>query len=372
MFIITKASSSRLPPPLRHLIACAHCRPFTSTPPTLVKRPQKPYEAPLAKIDAYGNRIPIDFGRTSDKSELSRIQFLETLSERRGKSNIEKYGNSEKFGLRRGRSKGSNHIDEDGSDGGLRDQLEEEDWRNKIGIKTYNDSRTLKVGKKKFNRAMESYLEEAKRLNPNASQIQLENEMKKNQRKQKKYPGLPSQTNNRMDTRATQKKTLIRSRSRLDDEDEGTNVFVKSPKKSFGLSAITSGSGSGSRDSPVKADDPSSSTEPLTKQPKSPTEYWRPTKKLTYSAMAGLKTLHSMDPVKFNREFLSEKFGISREAVSRILKSKYRSNKESSDSDDNGLIIPGDLKGTKWDRNPASSEEISPVPAILRTFGRDQ
>lgn len=53
-------------------------------------------------------------------------------------------------------------------------------------------------------------------------------------------------------------------------------------------------------------------------------EPWQPTKKLTYSAMDGLRALHRANPKMFDRATLSERFGISFEAVSRILKSKFR------------------------------------------------
>ncbi|WVQ64429.1 uncharacterized protein L199_002595 [Kwoniella botswanensis] len=391
MFVTSKASSSRLPPAIYTI-----CRSFTSTPAMSVKRPQKPYEAPVAKIDAYGNRIPIDF-HSGDKAEIKRKEFLESLSERKSKSHIEKYGNSDKFGLRRSSNRNYRRDEDVGdrdrnsnSDGGLHDELEAEDWRNRIGIKSsYYTTKSLKPGRRKFDRAMESYMEEAKRLNPNADQIKLENEYKRDQKKGRKQriPGLPppEMQNNRRDPRLTSPYSIGSDRKKFnnenDEDDKGSKLFLKSPKKTFGLNPFTSsnsrvGGHQGGND--LKADNPSSSlSEP--KQPRSSSEYWRPTKKLTYSAMAGLRTLYSMDPEKFNREFLSEKFGISREAVTRILKSKYRS--DSTDDEGSGLgsgsglVIPGGndkLKGTKWDRNPGSSEEISPVPAILRAFGRDK
>ncbi|WWD22771.1 hypothetical protein CI109_107264 [Kwoniella shandongensis] len=134
---------------------------------------------------------------------------------------------------------------------------------------------------------------------------------------------------------------------------------------------------------------------------------WSPTKKLTYSAMAGLKALYALDPDKFTKPVLSSKFGISVEAVSRILRSKYRtpskgpqsettdelegldhllkqtqgSGAEDADGDgDMGLgqgmifgqpqgpTMVNDLRGTKWDRNPSTAENVSPVPAIMRAY----
>ncbi|KAK8844681.1 hypothetical protein IAR55_006530 [Kwoniella newhampshirensis] len=136
---------------------------------------------------------------------------------------------------------------------------------------------------------------------------------------------------------------------------------------------------------------------------------WSPTKKLTYSAMAGLRTLHSLDPDKFTKPVLSAKFGISVEAVSRILRSKFRDKSSvgggggggEGAGDEGGLLhndegrilysqegdiglgkgvrfrssgdsktMTTDLRGTKWDRNPSTAESISPVPAIERAYSR--
>ncbi|WVO16056.1 hypothetical protein L204_103721 [Cryptococcus depauperatus] len=106
---------------------------------------------------------------------------------------------------------------------------------------------------------------------------------------------------------------------------------------------------------------------------------WEPTKKLTFSAMAGLRTLHSLDPERFSRTMLSQKFGISREAVSRILRSKFR---EKSSENGNDLELKGTvganragkstLRGTKWDIEPETSEKFSPVLAILQAYGRSK
>ncbi|WVQ72328.1 hypothetical protein IAR50_001878 [Cryptococcus sp. DSM 104548] len=108
---------------------------------------------------------------------------------------------------------------------------------------------------------------------------------------------------------------------------------------------------------------------------------WQPTKKLTYSAMAGLRALYQLDPERFSKSVLSEKFGVSHEAVTRILKSKFREDKnaggmEALDALQRGLAFGQEevtgrlekpsLKGTKWDRNPGTSENVSPVPSIMR------
>lgn len=110
---------------------------------------------------------------------------------------------------------------------------------------------------------------------------------------------------------------------------------------------------------------------------------WQPTKKLTFSAMAGLRALHTLDPERFSRAFLSRKFGISHEAVNRILKSKFRGQKIdgveglegldgvmgllNEEAPAGGLGKP-DLRGTKWDKAPETSERVSPVPAIMRAY----
>jgi hypothetical protein len=131
---------------------------------------------------------------------------------------------------------------------------------------------------------------------------------------------------------------------------------------------------------------------------------WQPTKKLTLPAMAGLRALHSADPLTFSREVLSRRFGISFEAVSRILRSRFAETtlESGSGSRDQTLtqkqhpqhgirlgtaattgpgaragagagagadeIAEPSLKGTKWDMTPESGKGISPVPAIQRAL----
>jgi len=104
---------------------------------------------------------------------------------------------------------------------------------------------------------------------------------------------------------------------------------------------------------------------------------WQPTKKLTFAAMAGLKALHGADPEKFTRPVLSERFGISEEAVRRILKSDFRQ-READAGEMEVEARPATrgrdrnegrtLKGTKWDRSNLASESYSPVPAIMRAY----
>ena len=99
---------------------------------------------------------------------------------------------------------------------------------------------------------------------------------------------------------------------------------------------------------------------------------WQPTKKITFSAMAGLKALHRADPDKFTRAVLSERFGISFEAVRRILRSAFREREAELEETEARPATRGrketTLKGTKWDQSPLTSETYSPVPAIMRAY----
>ncbi|WWC67178.1 uncharacterized protein I206_101085 [Kwoniella pini CBS 10737] len=349
MFIISKASSSRIPVTVPRI--CLTCRSFSQSTINSVKRPQKPYEAPLAKIDSYGNRIPINENIDNDKSEINRIKFLESLTERKSKSNLEKYGGIKKFGLR-GKSNKSE----------LAEIEEEEDWREKIGIKRTNDQsqyNQIRLGKKKFERANLNYLEESKRLNPSSSfrgdnNIRIKND---------KSFGINRKLNDESSSSSSSSKS---------------NLFLKSPKKNFGLS-LNPRTPSNSFDNNHNIISRNQSI--ITKISKVDTmiqqkskslieERWSPKKKLTYSAMSGLKTLHSIDSVKFSKEFLSKKFGISREAVNRILKSKYRDSGQINILESQ-IQEGNNLKGTKWDRDPSTSENVSPVPAILRAYGKE-
>jgi hypothetical protein len=92
-----------------------------------------------------------------------------------------------------------------------------------------------------------------------------------------------------------------------------------------------------------------------------PTEPWAPVKKLTFQAMAGLRALHTNDPETFNREALSQRYGISYDAVTRILRSDYQDRKAQETGEK--------IQGTKWDMNPGTSR-LSPVRAINRAFGK--
>lgn len=94
-----------------------------------------------------------------------------------------------------------------------------------------------------------------------------------------------------------------------------------------------------------------------------PNQPWSPTKKLTFQAMAGLRALHANDPVTFDRDALSQRYGISYDAVTRIIRSSYQDRK--------GQETGEKIQGTKWDMNPATSR-LSPVPAINRAFERAQ
>jgi hypothetical protein len=92
-----------------------------------------------------------------------------------------------------------------------------------------------------------------------------------------------------------------------------------------------------------------------------PDEPWAPVKKLTFQAMAGLRALHTNDPETFNREALSQRYGISYDAVTRILRSDYQDRKAQETGEK--------IQGTKWDMNPGTSR-LSPVRAINRAFGK--
>jgi len=92
-----------------------------------------------------------------------------------------------------------------------------------------------------------------------------------------------------------------------------------------------------------------------------PNEPWAPIKKLTFQAMAGLRALHTNDPETFTREALSQRYGISYDAVTRILRSGYQDRKAQETGEK--------IQGTKWDMNPGTSR-LSPVRAINRAFGK--
>ncbi|KAA1472042.1 hypothetical protein DENSPDRAFT_742494, partial [Dentipellis sp. KUC8613] len=55
---------------------------------------------------------------------------------------------------------------------------------------------------------------------------------------------------------------------------------------------------------------------------------WAPPRKLSRDAMAGLRSLHALDPETFTTPVLAEKFRVSPEAVRRILRSKWQPTKE--------------------------------------------
>jgi hypothetical protein len=55
-----------------------------------------------------------------------------------------------------------------------------------------------------------------------------------------------------------------------------------------------------------------------------PDSRWAPTKRLSRPAMQGIQDLHRQDPIKYSRAALSKGFGVSVEAITRILKSDGR------------------------------------------------
>ncbi|EJT50624.1 hypothetical protein A1Q1_08176 [Trichosporon asahii var. asahii CBS 2479] len=69
------------------------------------------------------------------------------------------------------------------------------------------------------------------------------------------------------------------------------------------------------------ADDPAPSSEPSSSTPK---RRWNPTKKLTHATMSAIRELHRQDPEQWSKPALSKQFGVSYEAIGRILKSNWR------------------------------------------------
>jgi len=82
--------------------------------------------------------------------------------------------------------------------------------------------------------------------------------------------------------------------------------------------------------------------------------------------MAGLRSLHIHDPETYTKQALSERFGISYEAVSRILRSKFQDRQAAGRGGLAGEMESG-LEGTKWDLD-ARTSALSPVPALNRAF----
>ena len=104
----------------------------------------------------------------------------------------------------------------------------------------------------------------------------------------------------------------------------------------------------------------------LENQPKA--EPWEPAKKLTYDAMAGLKALYKNDPQTWTVGALSHKFGISWEAVRRILKSNWQERKVSASKRQTEAA----LEGTKWGKSPSTATIIDRAYAKSRAEGRDR
>ncbi|KAI0819948.1 hypothetical protein BC628DRAFT_1400169 [Trametes gibbosa] len=57
-------------------------------------------------------------------------------------------------------------------------------------------------------------------------------------------------------------------------------------------------------------------------------EGWAPPRKISREAMDSVRSLHAIDPARFSTPILAEKFHISKEAVRRILKSKWEPTRE--------------------------------------------
>lgn len=75
--------------------------------------------------------------------------------------------------------------------------------------------------------------------------------------------------------------------------------------------------------------------------------------------MDGIRELHAQDPEKWTKDALSERFGISYEAVGRILRSNYRRDTTSAKA--------GTAEMGKWSR--AADGVNSPVPNIRAVYG---
>lgn len=74
--------------------------------------------------------------------------------------------------------------------------------------------------------------------------------------------------------------------------------------------------------------------------------------------MAGVRELHAQDPEKWTREALSQQFGVSYEAINRILKSKWR----------DSVAKPDEKISSKWTKSPEAGDHLSPVPVIRRVY----
>jgi hypothetical protein len=102
-------------------------------------------------------------------------------------------------------------------------------------------------------------------------------------------------------------------------------------------------------------------TEPMPERrttPEQRTADWAPTKKLTFAAMAGLRALHDSNPKLYDRAMLSEKFGISYDAVGRILRSKFQQKQGA------------ERKAGVLEEGHHDAEQLSPVPAIQRALAQ--
>ncbi|WVR03199.1 hypothetical protein IAU60_000190 [Kwoniella sp. DSM 27419] len=457
MFLAVAGSSSRsvLSRVVGHKPSGVCTSGFATTAPAQVKRPQKPYKAPVIRIDSSGRPIPtVETG----KAEQHQRELLETLAERRGRSVTEKYFAGNGFGLREG---GQGAGDSAGA--GVEGVRE--------GDGAFPDERKDQFGviktraRRKFISAEQRFLELAKQQHEQPygrerrsasrsptyrsgsggrpepqSQYEAKSDNGQHPWKEKEPRGtfdriedrgrpsrspyygsgaerpvqddLPGQQS-RWQGEARRDFRLDQDRGRssrpayfgsgaeraTDDDLPGRRSSPRdrdwnrqegrsfSPaKKGFGRHAdyhfkADEGPAPGVllESQPVKmvpgersppTSKPLISTPGPTQTPPTPAARpWQPTKKLTYSAMAGIRTLHAIDPEKHSKELLSKKFGVSREAITRIIRSKFRDRK-GGDGVEEDTGAGNRLRGTKWDRDPGSSENVSPVPAIMRAYAR--
>jgi hypothetical protein len=82
--------------------------------------------------------------------------------------------------------------------------------------------------------------------------------------------------------------------------------------------------------------------------------------------MSGLRALHHADPKLYHRAILAEKFGISYDAVGRILRSRFEHKKEQVAIREAEVREAGRGRTGYVERE----EDLSPVPAIQRAVAQ--
>lgn len=355
-------------------------RPFCSTTSRHVKRPQKPFKFDLPSIDSSGKPIYSPYELTA--KEKQRAEFLETVIEGRspGHKVLGGFGLSdlpEEAGLRMRRIKWGREI-KDRPRKATGSGATKRGWE--FGLKPSATFRGLSRvsqgddhGRRHSEELRSPRSEQGMRLCPDAA------------------AGRSSTSRTNVESRGDH------ARGRIAEPEFGSplrgsgspgmshsgapfNLLGTQSRMTFDNESDRAGSGCNPQRGVARGRDrqstiPSRFSTPLPPNIPNPIAIdstpaksdkpgpWHPTRKLTYSAMAGLKTLHEHDPKTFTKETLSKRFGISYEAVSRILRSNYQSK-----AGDNASSAAGvDIKGTKWDLD-ARSSGMSPVPILERAF----